>query len=65
VREVYGVEGKAIGIGGGSVAAYLRNAGLDAVVWSRMEETAHQPNESALVANIIGDAKVFASLMLA
>ncbi len=64
IREVYGVEGKAIGIGGGSVAAYLRNAGLDAVVWARMEETAHQPNESALVSNIIGDAKVFASLML-
>jgi succinyl-diaminopimelate desuccinylase len=46
------------------VAAYLRKAGHDAVVWARMEETAHQPNESALMANILGDAKVFASLML-
>ncbi len=64
VKEVYGVEGKAIGIGGGSVAAYLRNEGLDAVVWSKMMETAHQPNESAEIANIIGDAKVFASVML-
>ncbi len=64
IKEVYGVDAHAIGIGGGTVAAYLRKAGYDAVVWARMEETAHQPNESALMANIMGDAKVFASLML-
>lgn len=64
VKEVYGVEARAIGIGGGTVAAYLRKAGYDAVVWATMEETAHQPNESALMKNILGDAKVFASLML-
>jgi hypothetical protein len=29
-----------------------------------MEETAHQPNESALIENVIGDALVFASLAL-
>jgi succinyl-diaminopimelate desuccinylase len=64
VREVYGVEAKAIGIGGGTVGAYLRKAGYDCVVWARMEETAHQPNESALIENVIGDALVFASLAL-
>lgn len=64
VQEVYKVEAKAIGIGGGTVGAYLRNAGFDCVVWARLEETAHQPNESAKIENIIGDAKVFASLML-
>ena len=64
IGEVYGVGAKAIGIGGGTVAAYLRKAGYDAVVWATMEETAHQPNESALMKNILGDAKVFASLML-
>ncbi|HUX38855.1 MAG TPA: M20 family metallo-hydrolase [Rectinemataceae bacterium] len=64
VKEVYGVTAKPIGIGGGTVAAYLRKAGYDAVVWATMEETAHQPNESALMKNILGDAKVFASLML-
>jgi succinyl-diaminopimelate desuccinylase len=64
VKEVYGVDAKPIGIGGGTVGAYLRNAGFDCVVWSRLEETAHQPNENALIENIIGDAKVFASLML-
>ena len=64
VEEVYGVKAKAIGIGGGTVGAYLRNAGFDCVVWARLEESAHQPNESALISNIVGDAKVFASLML-
>ena len=64
VEEVYGVKARAIGIGGGTVGAYLRNAGFDCVVWSRLEETAHQPDESALLSNIVGDAKVLAGLML-
>jgi len=46
------------------VGAYLRKAGFDCVVWSKIHETAHQPNESADIANIIGDAKVFATLAL-
>jgi succinyl-diaminopimelate desuccinylase len=65
VKEVYDVDAEPIGIGGGTVGAYLRNAGFDCVVWSTIDETAHQPNEYAKIANIIGDAKVFASLMLA
>ena len=64
IGEVYGVKARAIGIGGGSVAAYLRNAGFDCAVWARMEETAHQPNESARMADLVGDAKVFASMAL-
>jgi succinyl-diaminopimelate desuccinylase len=65
VKEVYGVEAKPIGIGGGTVGAYLRNEGYDCVVWSRLDETAHQPNESASLENLIGDAKVFVTMMLA
>jgi succinyl-diaminopimelate desuccinylase len=64
IREVYGVAARPVGIGGGTVAAYLRNAGHPCVVWSRVNETAHQPNENATIANIMGDAKVFAALML-
>jgi succinyl-diaminopimelate desuccinylase len=65
IREVYGVETRPIGIGGGTVGAFLRNADIDAAVWCRINETAHQPNEYALIANILGDAKVMATLMLA
>ncbi|MDR0411330.1 MAG: M20 family metallo-hydrolase [Treponema sp.] len=63
VKEIYSVDTKPIGIGGGTVAASLRNRGIDAVVWARLDDTAHQPNEYALVSNIIGDAKVMARLM--
>ncbi|MFP3090121.1 M20 family metallo-hydrolase [Treponema sp. TIM-1] len=64
VREVYGVETRPIGIGGGTVGAYLRNAGIDSVVWGRMDDTAHQPNEYTVLENILGDAKVMAFLMM-
>jgi succinyl-diaminopimelate desuccinylase len=64
VAEVYGVKPKPIGIGGGTVGAYLRNEGIDAAVWCRIDDTAHQPNEYALIENILGDAKVMALLML-
>ena len=65
VEETYGVKGKAVGIGGGTVGAYLRKAGFPCVVWSRMDETMHAPNEYAKLENITGDAKVFLRLMMA
>ena len=64
IEEVYRVATKTIGIGSGTVGAYLRNAGYPCVVWSRLDETAHKPNEYAKIENIVGDAKVFAALML-
>jgi succinyl-diaminopimelate desuccinylase len=63
VKDVYQADTRCIGIGGGTVAAPLRNRGIDAVVWSRLDDVAHQPNEYALVKNILGDAKVMAALM--
>ncbi|MDR1239256.1 MAG: M20 family metallo-hydrolase [Treponema sp.] len=65
IREVYGVDPRPVGIGGGTVAAYLRNAGIDSGVWARIDNTAHQPNEYALIDNILGDAQVMALLMVA
>jgi succinyl-diaminopimelate desuccinylase len=64
IKEVYGVKPRPVGIGGGTVGAYLRNIGIDSVIWARLDDTAHQPNEYAVLANILGDAKVFALLML-
>lgn len=64
IKDVYGVEAKAMGIGGGTVAAFFRRAGFNAVVWSKIEETAHQPNEFTLIENMVGDAKVYANLFL-
>ncbi|MDR2842656.1 MAG: M20 family metallo-hydrolase [Spirochaetaceae bacterium] len=64
VDEVYSVKARPIGIGGGTVAAYLRNADIDSVAWSRMDETAHQPNEYVYIRNILDNAKVMALLMI-
>jgi succinyl-diaminopimelate desuccinylase len=62
---VYGVEGVTVGIGGGTVGAFLRKKGIPTVVWSRLEEAAHQPNEHCLLSNLMGDALVMAMMMLA
>lgn len=62
IQRVRGCQARAVGIGGGTVAAYLRNAGLNCAVWSTLEERAHQPNESCKLSNLIADAKVMALL---
>ena len=64
VEEVYKVRTKNIGIGGGTFAAFLRQAGIDSAVWARIDHTAHQPNEYVLLDNILGDAKVMALMMI-
>ncbi len=64
IREVYKVEARASGIGGGTVAALFRRAGYEAACWSRVDETAHQPNEYSHIDNMIGDSKVFAHVFL-
>jgi len=63
VRRVYGGNPKAQGVGGGTVAAFLRRAGLDAAVWATWVPNAHQPNECSLVNANIGDAKVIATAL--
>jgi succinyl-diaminopimelate desuccinylase len=60
VRKIHGSRPRAKGIGGGTVAAFFRRLGLPAVVYSKMDEVAHQPNEYCVLSNLIGDAKVFA-----
>jgi succinyl-diaminopimelate desuccinylase len=64
IKVVYGAEGKPMGIGGGTVAALFRRRGFEAACWSRLDDTAHQPNEYCIIDNMIGDAKVFAHIML-
>lgn len=63
VRQVHGVEAIPMGIGGGTVAAHFRRAGFPAVVWSTVDELAHQPNEYCRLDNLIKDAKVFVRML--
>lgn len=64
LKEVHNIDARCIGIGGGTVAAGLRNLGYNAVVWSTMDELAHQPNEYAIVKNIAIDAMTIAYMCI-
>lgn len=63
IKDVYKTDSELIGIGGGTVAAYLRNEGIDAVVWGKIDETAHMPGEYCRIENLMGDAEVMALIM--
>ena len=63
VGAVVGFISGFFGIGGGTVAAELRNEGFHAAVWSTLDEQAHMPNEYCRIANIIADAKTMIHLM--
>jgi succinyl-diaminopimelate desuccinylase len=64
IDNVYQVNAKAQGIGGGTVAAIFRRMGYHAAVWSTLEDLAHQPNENCKIDNMMDDAKVFAHCVL-
>ncbi|MGL4986379.1 MAG: M20 family metallo-hydrolase [Treponemataceae bacterium] len=58
IKQVYKIDAKVIGLGGGTVAGILRNEGLHAVVWATINETAHQQNEYCEIKNLVNDAKI-------
>ncbi len=64
IKEVYKVDARPTGIGGGTVAAHIRKKNFPVVVWARFNDTAHQANENCSISNVIGDAKVFAHIAL-
>jgi succinyl-diaminopimelate desuccinylase len=64
IRESRGLDARVGGIGGGTCAAFFRKAGFPAVVWSTIDEVAHQQNEYTKVDNMVNDAKVFALLAM-
>ena len=57
IKKVHGIEPQFIGIGGGTVGAELRREGIDAVVWSTLDDQAHQPNEYCKIENLCKDAE--------
>ncbi len=62
IEKVREIKPKLVGIGGGTCAAYIRQAGIPAAVWSTIDETMHQANEYCKIENLVNDAKVFALL---
>ena len=64
IKDVYNVRAEPRGIGAGTVAALFRKAGYPVAVWSKLLQTAHQPDEHCLINDLIGNAKVYAHLFL-
>jgi succinyl-diaminopimelate desuccinylase len=60
IEQVYDIEAQPRGIGGGTCGAYFRRAGFPTVVWSKIDDTCHAPNEYCVIDNLINDCKVFA-----
>jgi succinyl-diaminopimelate desuccinylase len=55
---------KPLGIGGGTVAKFFRQAGYPCVVWCTMDDRAHTPDEYMRMKHILDDARVFAHVAL-
>ncbi|MBN2244683.1 MAG: M20 family metallo-hydrolase [Candidatus Aminicenantes bacterium] len=64
IKDITGRDAIPVGIGGGTVAAFFRNANYHAACWSTIADTAHQPDEYCIIDNMIRDAKVFAHIFL-
>jgi succinyl-diaminopimelate desuccinylase len=63
IKHVRGVEPVPQGVGGGTVASFLRHREYSAVVWATLAGTAHQPNECSNIKNTIYDAGVMAYMV--
>ncbi len=62
LKQARGIKSTVGGVGGGTCAAFFRQAGIPAVVWSTVDEVPHSPDEYARISNMVADAKVFALL---
>ena len=64
IETVYNIKTFAGGVGAGTVASYVRKKNYPVAVWSKTNQTAHQPDENCPIDNILGNAKVFACLFI-
>lgn len=64
VRQLRRKRPTAVGIGGGTVAKFFRDAGYPCAVWATQDERAHTPDEYARLSATLADAKVFAHVAL-
>ena len=62
IVEVTGEKPETGGIGGGTCAALIRNAGFPVAVWETIHNSAHSPNEYIEIENMVKDCKVFTAL---
>jgi succinyl-diaminopimelate desuccinylase len=64
LKETRGIEGRLIGVGGGTVANYFRERGIPAAVWGTGDDVAHIVNEYCKIENLVADSKTMAAMSL-
>ena len=64
VRNLRKRKPKPMGIGGGTVGKYFRDAGFHCAVWATQDEVAHTADEYSRISAALDDAKVFAYIAL-
>ncbi|MGC8497710.1 MAG: M20 family metallo-hydrolase [Thermoplasmata archaeon] len=64
LKEERNIDGKLVGIGGGTCAAFFRANGNQSVVWSTLDDVEHSPNEYCRLENLEKDILVFTKLMI-
>ncbi len=64
IKNAHAQDSRCVGIGGGTVGAHFRAIGIDAAIWSTLDEMCHQPNEYCKIENMIRDAETLAMLFL-
>ena len=64
VRALRKRKPKPMGIGGGTVAKFFREAGYPCAVWATQDEVAHTPDEYCRLSAMLADAEVFAHIAL-
>lgn len=63
LKNVRGVTGHPLGVGGQTVAAILRSKGIPAVGWSTILSNPHTPNERSSIINTVADAKIVLDML--
>ena len=64
IRDLRKRKPKPMGLGGGTVGKYFRDAGFYCAVWSTQDEVAHTADEYSRISATLADAKVFAHVAL-
>ena len=64
IKDLRGAEPSAVGIGGGTCAAFFRRKGFNAVVWSTtVPEVAHQADEYVHISHVLKDRDVILKIV--
>lgn len=64
IEKNYGAKARTTGIGGATVAAFLRARDFPAAVWACLKNTCHQPNEHASIKAACKDSAIFADILM-